>query len=185
MLKLDMERLNNCVEKDARDIGRFKERSYIYYIVSQYLKKVPRISGRFIPPIYLKLSNQEILKTVLEFFESLDPEMYKQAKSIIMGQNEIKMNIYDKEQAEEVEKNEKPVPQSEKLKKSPLMQIEQDFIWYKEKGIEKEHRVKRGKARIFVPKEGSINDVYNSAHEISHSFDLNLENLHHRNDLLR
>lgn len=176
MKEIDMDKLNHCVSHDAEELEHISERAYIYHIVKQYFSRVPEIKSKKVPEIMVNYNNGEIIKTVLDFYENLDQGMYEQAKNILTGQSEIPIEIYDKEKARD-ESNEYPT--------NPLVRWRQKSIFLTDGNSSRRHKLPHQMARIFIPREGGIQDAYVLAHEISHTFDTDLNRRNNnKNNLL-
>ena len=81
-------------------------------------------------------------KIALEFFKSIDQELYEKAKAIVEGNSDIKLEIY------KFNNNDNARPR--------------DCCVI----------TKNGKSTVHIPYEENIEDIYSLVHELSHTFDL-------------
>lgn len=117
-------------------------------IMTRNLKVTNRSFGEITNPS----TEGQTKKVALEFFKSLDKDLYERTKNIIQGNSDIDFNMY-------------------KLDK------DDDFSIQKDDGMPvhtKTPRVisKNGKSAVYVPCKGTVEDIYLLVHELSHTFDL-------------
>lgn len=117
-------------------------------IMTRNLKVTNRSFGEITNPS----TEEQTKKVALEFFKSLDKDLYERTKNIIERNSDIDFNMY-------------------KLDK------DDDFSMQKDDGMPvhtKTPRVisKNGKSAVYVPCKGTVEDIYLLVHELSHTFDL-------------
>lgn len=121
--------------------------------------------------VVTQVKKEEILKITLEFFKSVEPELYKRAVNIILGQEkDIKMNVYNVHSINNFIKRDK-----------------EGFLEYTPYGVA---QTREGRALINIPTNVELNkkedriinkddctldDLYTVVHEIAHLFDFNLD----------
>ena len=93
-----IDKLNEIAERDLESLKKVDERKLelIEYIAKNCYQRVPRLFDNVLPMIKYNRKNEELIKIVLDYYRTLDSEMYEQARSIIMGQNDIPIAIYKK-----------------------------------------------------------------------------------------
>lgn len=173
MEKVDMDLLNRCAIKDAKELDRFPERKMIYHIVKSHFFRVPDIKIDKTTPIHINMSRREAIKTVLEFYQELDNGMYEKAKSIITGTSKIPIYIYDKKAGS---LNHYP--------NNPMVTTQKAVIYAYDKNGGKRRYIRNGRKTIFVPMRGEIEDVYDLSHELAHTMDTDLNTPTKFNSLL-
>lgn len=168
MNKIDINKIKQYVNQDAKELESLKE---IYYIVREYALRVPRINLEKMGKLHITMNRENVIKTVLSFYESIDKDMYEQSKDILMEQNETPIFIYPKY-----------VAKKEKLPEDARVETIKKPYYIVQNGREIKQYVIAGE-QIAVPIDGDIRDVYVLAHELSHTMDSNPNNLR-KNSLL-
>lgn len=113
------------------------------------------------------IDRSQLLSIALDFFKSIDPEFYKKSIEIILQQNnDVKMNMYNVNEAKESK-----------------IRAENDYTPY---GRVKSHKgqaivniptraeLKGEEQKIINKKDCTLEDLYTVVHEIAHLFDLNM-----------
>ena len=168
MDKIDINKIKQYVNQDVKELESLKE---IYYIVREYALRVPRINLEKMGKLHITMNRENVIKTVLSFYESIDKDMYEQSKDILMEQNETPIFIYPKY-----------VAKKEKLPEDARVETIKKPYYIVQNGREIKQYVIAGE-QIAVPIDGDIRDVYVLAHELSHTMDSNPNNLR-KNSLL-
>ena len=96
--KKSIDKLNELAIRDIDTLKYVKEEEidFIEYIAKGCSQEVPRLYDRVPPIIKYNRGNEELIRIVLDYYKSIDSEMYEQAKSIVMGQNDIPIAIYNR-----------------------------------------------------------------------------------------
>lgn len=163
-----LNKLNIAIDKI---IEEKKSMALNYDFVEKSLKAMikNRDVGTRAVTVVTPIKKEEMLKTTLEFFESIDPEFYKKAIETILGKDkDIKMNIYNIHDIKDFKERD-----------------EKDFSRYTPYGVVQN---RTGCALVNIPTNSELNekesktinnptleDLYLIVHEISHLFDLNLD----------
>lgn len=180
--KKSIDKLNELAIRDIDTLKHVKEEEidFIEYIAKGCSQEVPRLYDRVPPIIKYNRGNEELIRIVLDYYRTLDSEMYEQAKSIIMGQNDIPIAIYNKKDITrkrgQVEKELSGYGKFEEGSK---------ILWGETPGIFlKNTTYYVDSAKIYVSRKENDYDIYTLAHEISHTFDRDLEDISKTSDLL-
>ncbi len=152
---IDMEKLNENIDGCLRSRRNATDYRLLFDISSKMATGI-HIPNRHNEPPQTKVDSETIKKIALDFFKSIDEELYQKAKAIIEGKSEIEFRMYQKDEVEDYDKKE-----------------EGEFPEFSRSGAVHTN----GKRTVmYIPLEGTIEDVYILVHEISHTFDLNIEN---------
>lgn len=121
--------------------------------------------------IVTPIKKREMLKVTLDFFESIDPELYKKAIDVILQQTEnIKMNIYNLHEIRDFEKrDERGIP--EYTRNGNVHSRDGYAIVH----VPTKTQLNQKEEKILEADEGTLKDLYVMVHEISHLFDLDLQ----------
>lgn len=165
-----LQRLNIAVD---RIIQEKKSMNLNYEYIEKALKAMIKNRNVNTNAIHVvtQVKKEEILKITLEFFKSVEPELYKRAVNIILGQEkDIKMNVYNVHSINNFIKRDK-----------------EGFLEYTPYGVA---QTREGRALINIPTNVELNkkedriinkddctldDLYTVVHEIAHLFDFNLD----------
>lgn len=152
---INIKKLNLLIEDCLRN--RKNSTNYrMLYEISRRMSNEICIPNRYNEPIQTEMDAETVKKIALDFFRSIDEEFYKKARAIINQETSIEFKMYKKEEIKDYEEKE-------------------------DDGIPKYSKVasvhNNGKRTVmFIPLNGTIEDIYLLVHEISHTFDLNIEN---------
>ncbi len=167
--KKSIDKLNELAIRDIDTLKHVKEEEidFIEYIAKGCSQEVPRLYDRVPPIIKYNRGNEELIRIVLDYYRTLDSEMYEQAKSIIMGQNDIPIAIYNrKDITRKRGQVEKELSGYDKFLQGSQIQWDEGYrMVYRNK----ERVIPIGK--IYVQRRENDYDIYSLAHEISHTFD--------------
>ena len=140
-------------------------KKYIDTFVKKVSKKVQN------PPMVVTMKKEEMIKHALDFFKSIDEDLYNQAKKIILQQDKnIILNIYNLHNVEDFSKKNKFNLQeythtgsvhSNNAHATIHVPIQEETPRFVSKNILKED-------------ECFLSDLYTLVHEISHLFDFDL-----------
>lgn len=174
MLNVDYEQLNKRIQEAAEEISKLKYREYIYMISKTSFKELPYINNyNPAPTIARKYSNEELISITLDFYKWLDEDMYKEVLKIITGQSEIPIAVYNDETKNNLLN---PISGFCEYSKRPTVENTLETILITDEN--KEHNVKRSQAKIYAYRKGDCIEKYMEfyilAHEIAHSFAINL-----------
>ena len=158
-------------------VDRIIEEKKLMKLDYDYIEKAlkPLVKNRNVDTgsidIVVPIKKEEMIKIMLDFFMAVDPMFYNKAIRVILGQDkDIRMNIYDVHSVKNFNE-----------------EGEEDFIEYTPYGVLQN---RKGRALVNIPthselsrKESkainkdnlTLDDLYTIVHEISHSFDLNLD----------
>lgn len=152
---INIKKINEMIQAcliNRRNFTNYK----MLYDVSKRMSTELFILNRQNEPIQTEMDAETIKKITLDFFKSVDETFYKKAKEIINQETSIEFRMYKKEEITDYEeKDDDGIPRYSK--------------------VASVHN--NGKRTVmFVPLNGNIEDIYLLVHEISHTFDLNIEN---------
>jgi len=168
-----IKKLDKAAEKVAKDKLRyiipydFLEKILLLYIKNHDYKDIN--NARVIKPI----KKWEIIKIALDFYRSLDDEIYEKVKSVILNQNpKIRANIYKLSEIkcfgqEDFEfkefKRYSKFPEHYRIANKDMLYMPLGDI----KDCESNEQIKEN--------EGTIEDIYKIVHELGHVLDLYLD----------
>lgn len=163
-MNIDYEKLNDYIDRDFQDMKKFKERSYIYSVNDQYRQKVKKINNSKIRNVNRKVNKEQVISTVLNFYQDLDIDLYNHVKDIIMGKSEIPIFIYNvNDKQNNFQEKDKEVfdgnSRLDSCSKSILLSPDG-----------KQHFFKNGTSKLYIALSGDIKDYYKLAHELAHTF---------------
>ncbi|MGN1326594.1 MAG: hypothetical protein ACI4VQ_00690, partial [Clostridia bacterium] len=143
--------LNEFIQKNL-DNRRNSTDYELLHKISEMIARDLKVTNRNFGEITKPSTEEHTQKVALEFFKSLDKDLYERAKNIIEGNSDIEFNMY-------------------KLDK------DDDFSMQKDNGMPVHTKKpcvfsKKGKSAVYVPCKGTIEDIYLLVHELSHTFDL-------------
>ena len=143
--------LNEFIQKNLNNRRNSTDYGLLHKI-SEMVARDLKVTNRNFGEITKPLTEEQTKKVALEFFKSLDRDLYERAKNIIEGNSDIDFNMY-------------------KLDK------DDDFSIQKDNGMPVHTKKpcvisKNGKSAVYLPCKGTIEDIYLLVHELSHTFDL-------------
>ena len=119
----------------------------------------------------IPVKKDKIISITLQFFKSVNPDLYNHVKSIIFNQNKkIKLNIYDAQNITDFKQTDLEFKDMEKYNYEPLNNYKnnKDIIYIP---LRRDSNI----SRSIKKDEGTLDDLFIIVHEIAHSFDINLE----------
>lgn len=121
--------------------------------------------------IFTPVKKEEMLKVALDFFKSIDSELYKKAIDTILQQTDnIKMRIYNLHEIKDFkERDERGIP--EYTRGGNVHSRDGYAIVH----IPTKTQLDKKEEKILDADEGTLKDLYVMVHEISHLFDVDLE----------
>lgn len=167
--------LNDVAEEVAKQQENYKisydfiEKAVLYYIKNNGYKEVTRLSK--VKP----LKKWEIISLALDFFESIDSEIYKKIKDIIFSQNsKIRINIYKLPETENISEQDCEFKEFKKYSKVPMNYIKnnRDVIYAP---LKVGWRYNKDESKLLGKDEGTVYALYALVHELSHTLDIYLE----------
>lgn len=167
-----LKKLNIAIDKVIKE----KESLDINYDLLEKALEVMIKNSRFIDngliSTVVPIKKSEMLTVTLDFFKSIDIDFYKKAIDTILQQNNsIKMNIY----------NFHDIKNYEKRDNNHLLEYTPDGSVQSRNGLAKVNiptktELNSKEEKTFDKETCTLEDLYTVVHEISHLFDLNLEN---------
>ena len=165
--------LNKYVKEDTDAL--FSSSSSIFDIVNIVSKKyyenisLPSIKIKPLRDIYIPNSKNKSIRLTLDFFKSIDDEMYQNALKILSGQSEIPIHFHQCD----------PVTISHRRSRNNYLSRSIGLPHKQRQNIDKTF------TSIDVYLSNSIEDVFNLSHELSHTFtvDTNKSLINHPKDL--
>jgi hypothetical protein len=148
---MDYELLNEVIEQNMKNRKNTTDYSLIEYVFNRAVGQIS-IPNRNITEMKTKLTQEQVMKIGLRFFESLDTEIYQRVKDIVEGKTPLEFRIYDIKEITDFTEME-----------------DEEFARYEE--IPK-YRETDKRAVIYIPLNGTTKDLYTFVHEISHTFDM-------------
>lgn len=146
-----LEMLNAFIHENLKN--RRNSTDYnLLHTISGLMTKGLNVNDRKFSDITTPSSESQTIQIALQFFEELDQELYKKARSIVEGNSEIDFNIYKLDPSEDFSRT-----------KSDGMPIHTKTPCVK--SID-------GKSSVYVPCKGTVEDIYLLVHELSHTFDM-------------
>lgn len=165
--EIKAEHINDIIDKNIKNkyenINNPHKRTdcNLLYEISNKMATGIKINDRKNNEITTPFSKENTLNTALEFFKSIDNELYTKAKNIVDGKSNIKFRMYDKNEIKDFSKKDKD-----------------GFLEYSKTSCVD---TVDGKSIVYVPLNGTVEDIYLLVHEISHTFDLSEEETPTRN----
>lgn len=156
-------------QKEYKISYDFIEKALLYYIKNNDYKEVTRLSN--VKP----LKKWEIISLALDFFKSIDFEIYKKIKDIIFSQNsKIRINIYKLSETENLNERDCEFKEFKKYSKAPTNYVKnnKDVIYLP---LKVGWRYNKEESKLLEKDEGSIYDLYALVHELAHTLDIYLE----------
>ena len=146
----DLKELNVFIDENLRNKRNGTDYEFLYD-VSRIITRGLKIKNRHTDQITTPFLEEETKNVALQFFKSLDQDIYEKVKTILDGKSEFDFNMYQ-------------------------FREDEDFSKTKDDGMPIHTRIpcvisKNGKNTIYVPCHGTIEDVYLLVHELSHTFD--------------
>lgn len=123
----------------------------LLYRISEMMTKNFKIKDRHLDSINKPSTMEETKEIAIQFFKELDQELYEKVKGVIEGNSRFSFNMYmldENEDFSKIDNDEMPIHT-----KTPMV-LERN-----------------GKAGVFVPCKGTLEDIYLLVHELSHTFD--------------
>ena len=123
------------------------------------------------------LKKWEIISIVLDFFKSLDPDIYQKIRNIIFGKNpKIKLNIYKRSGISDFNEEDSEFAGYRRYARNPINKTElnKDIVYLPIRcgwAYDKQVCTSLGKD------EGTLEDLFALVHELSHTLDMYLEYL--------
>lgn len=142
--------LNDFIQENLQN--RKNSTNYdLLYRISGMMTKDFKIKDRHFDSITKPSTIEETKEIALQFFKELDQELYEKVKGVIEGNSKFAFNMY-------------------------MLDENEDFSLTDNDGMpihSKTPRVmeRNGKAGIYVPCKGTLEDIYLLVHELSHTFD--------------
>lgn len=170
-----LKNLNDVAEEVIKQQKEYKisydfiEKALLYYIKNNDYKEVTRLSN--VKP----LKKWEIISLALDFFKSIDFEIYKKIKDIIFSQNsKIRINIYKLSGTEKLNERDCEFKEFKKYSKAPINYIKnnKDVIYVP---LKVGWRYNKEESKLLGKDEGSIYSLYSLVHELAHTLDIYLE----------
>ncbi len=139
-----MGRIAHTIRKNSTDYS-------LLYDISKMMTKGFKINDRHTDEIKKTSSMEETKKIALQFFKGLDQELYEKVKEIVEGNSQFSFNIYESDENEDFSKTDNDgMPIHTKI--PSVVEI-------------------NGKFGVYVPCKGTIADIYELVHELSHTLD--------------
>ena len=142
--------LNEFIQENLQN--RKNSTNYdLLYRISEMMTKNFKIKDRHLDSINKPSTMEETKEIAIQFFKELDQELYEKVKGVIEGNSKFAFNMY-------------------------MLDENEDFSLTDNDGMpihSKTPRVmeRNGKAGIYVPCKGTLEDIYLLVHELSHTFD--------------
>lgn len=165
--EIKAEHINDIIDKNIKNkyenINNPHKRTdcNLLYEISNKMATGIKLNDRKNNEITTPFSKDNTLNTALKFFKSIDNELYTKAKNIVDGKSNIKFRMYDKNEIKDFSKKDKD-----------------GFLEYSKTSCVD---TVDGKSIVYVPLNGTVEDIYLLVHEISHTFDLSEEETPTRN----
>lgn len=157
-----LEMLNKFIQTNLDNRKNTTDYQLLYNISGLMIREI-QIENREFGEITTESSEKQTRSIALDFFRQLDSEFYKKAKNIIEGNSDIDFNMYSLKDVKDFS--------SEKGNDMPEYTNVPSVV------------SRNGKSSMYVPCKGTIEDIYLLVHEISHTFDLILNDNPTRNVL--
>lgn len=167
--------LNDVAEEVMKQQKKYKisydfiEKALLYYINNNDYKEMTMLSN--VKP----LKKWGIISLALDFFKSIDFEIYKKIKDIIFSQNsKIRINIYKLSETENLNERDCEFKEFKKYSKAPINYVKnnKDVIYLP---LKVGWRYNKEESKLLEKDEGSIYDLYALVHELAHTLDIYLE----------
>lgn len=167
--KLDNLAQNVTEQKESHNLPYdFIEKAILLYIKNNgYCEVDDLLEG-------IPLKKWKIISLTLEFFKSVDSEIYKKIKNIIFSKNsKIKLNIYKLSEVKNFNENDFEFKNFRRYSKNPFNQRwdNRDIVYIP---LEDTFRKGEEKKNVLQKDEGSLKDVYILVHELTHTLDMYL-----------
>ena len=164
-----LEQWNRAIDGTIREKQRFN----INYPMLENVLAASIKNQRFrrIGPIdkLIPVKKEEIISVALNFFQSIDEELYNEALKVILGQRDrTKMGIYNTHEVQNFnEKDENGMPKYTR-DGNVTTYYGNSYVH-----IPLQERLHKKESKILGKEEGTLEDIYTLVHEIAHLFDLN------------
>ncbi len=146
----ELKTLNDLISENLKNRKNSTDYSLLYEI-SKIMTKGFKINDRHTDEITKPSMMEETKKIALQFFKGLDQELYEKVKEIVEGNSQFSFNIYESDENEDFSKTDNDgMPIHTKI--PSVVEI-------------------NGKFGVYVPCKGTIADIYELVHELSHTLD--------------
>ena len=156
----------------------FIEEALLFYINNNDYQEVNSLSK--VKP----LKKWEIISLTLDFFKSIDSEIYEKIKNVIFSQDpKIRMNIYKLSEIENFSEQDCEFKEFKKYSKNPENRRwhNKDMIYLP---IKAGWNYNEEESKHLEKDEGTIYDLYVLVHEVSHALDMYLEYIINKNGII-
>lgn len=165
-----LNKLNLAVDKI---IHEKKSMNLDYDYIERALKLMVNNRNAKMSPVstVVPIKKEEMIKTSLEFFESIDEELYQKVIDIVLANNnDIKLNIYNVHSINDFRKKDE-----NNFLKYTTYGVVQNSYGCALVNIPTSSELTKKEANIINKNNPTLEDLYLIVHELSHLLDLNLE----------
>ena len=181
----NLERINEVADMIINEQKKYRVSFlFIEKALAIYINNNSNINKGIIINHVKILKKWEIISIALDFFKSLDPEIYKKMRDIVYGQNpKIRMNIYKRSEINDFSKEDFEFKNFQRYERNPINAVKgnKDIVYLP---IKCGWRYDKEISTSLEKDEGTLEDLLVLVHELAHTLDIFLDYLVDENSVI-